>query len=309
MKAMLWKELRENFKWALLALIGLALAEIYGLYYVDRDNPNNRGITLLNPTFLMATSFGNAVVGLLLGFVQILPEQRRDQWAALLHRPVSRSVIYRGKAVAGLLLYFLAATPPYLFCVWLSATPGHFVAPFLPVMVLPGISDILIGVAYYFAALTVGLQRGSWFGPRVYALMAAVYVSCTVGDMHYFYVVTEAAVLMALVLAVAAWGAMLSNGKFRDRPWVTRAALLAAVFYGVCCIGVLASLMFDATTQERFYSGNEYRITQDGQPIVVTTGKDLTTKVSDLAGIPSTTTAIPAAAITKTRSIKESSPL
>lgn len=79
MKMMIWKELRENFKWAVLALIGLALAEIYGLYYTDQNNPNNQGITLLNPTFLMATSLGNAVAGLLLGLVQILPEQRRDQ--------------------------------------------------------------------------------------------------------------------------------------------------------------------------------------------------------------------------------------
>ncbi len=30
MRAMLWKELRENIKWALIAMIGLGLAEIYG---------------------------------------------------------------------------------------------------------------------------------------------------------------------------------------------------------------------------------------------------------------------------------------
>ena len=32
MKTIIWKELRENFKWAVLALLGLLIAEIYALY-------------------------------------------------------------------------------------------------------------------------------------------------------------------------------------------------------------------------------------------------------------------------------------
>ena len=36
MKAMLWKELRENFKWAVLGMMALALAEFYGL--MERSN-------------------------------------------------------------------------------------------------------------------------------------------------------------------------------------------------------------------------------------------------------------------------------
>jgi hypothetical protein len=284
MKAMLWKELRENFKWALLAMIGLGLAEVYGLYYIDQQNPNNRGITLCSPTFLMATSLGNAIVGLLIGLVQILPEQRRDQWAALLHRPVSRAVIFRGKAFAGLLLYLFATVPPFLLCFYLAATPGHFVAPFVPELVLPGVSDIGVGAAYYFAALVVALQRGSWFGARTFALLAAVYLSCSVNSMHYFYVVMEAAVIMAFILFTAAWGAMLSNGKFSDRPGLARWALLASVFYGVCGLGLLASILIAAGEQQQNYYGSEYKITQDGQPIVIKVNKDLTTTVADLAG-------------------------
>jgi hypothetical protein len=40
----------------------------------------------------------------------------------------------------------------------------------------------------------------------------------------------EASVIFGLILFTAAWGAMLSNGKFHDRPWLGRLALLAAVF-------------------------------------------------------------------------------
>ena len=46
--------------------------------------------------------------------MQILPELRRDQWAALLHRPVPRGTIFFGKVIAGLLLYLLATAIPFL---------------------------------------------------------------------------------------------------------------------------------------------------------------------------------------------------
>jgi len=283
MKAMLWKELRENFKWALLAMIGLCLAEIYGLNYYDPLNYNNRGLTLCNPTFLMATSFGCAIVGLLLGFLQILPEQRRDQWAALLHRPVSRDTIFRGKVVAGLGLYLVATVVPFLICVWLAATPGHFLAPFVPSMVLPGVADIGTGMVYYFAALLVALHRSSWFGARTLALFAAVYLSFFVTSASYFSPALAAAVLMALVLFTAAWGAMRSNGPFHVRPWLAKVALLAAVFYGLCGLGQVAHMLLKSNQQED-YTGSQYRITSDGQPVITTVNKDLTSKVTDLAG-------------------------
>lgn len=253
MKAMLWKELRENIKWGLLAMIGLALAEIYGLNYFDPFNYNNRGLTLCNPTFLMATSFGCAIVGLLLGFLQILPEQRRDQWAALLHRPVSRDTIFRGKVLAGLVLYLVATVVPFLFCVWMAATPGHFVAPFVPSMILPGVADIGAGLVYYFAALLLALQRGSWFGARIFALLAAVHLSFFVTSINYFYIAMEASVLMALALFAAAWGAMRSNGSFHVRPWLGKFALLAAVFYGLCGLSDLGHMLLQAGGQQSNY--------------------------------------------------------
>ena len=83
MKAMLWKELRENLKWAVLAMIGLGLAEFYGLTENNNFNYFDQSATLCKSSFLMSTTFGCAAVGLILGLIQILPEQRRDQWDTL----------------------------------------------------------------------------------------------------------------------------------------------------------------------------------------------------------------------------------
>ena len=69
MKAMLWKEFRENFKWALLAMVVLGLAEFYGMTKRDYMVSFEDTSTLCKSSFLMVTTFGCAAVGLLLGLV------------------------------------------------------------------------------------------------------------------------------------------------------------------------------------------------------------------------------------------------
>jgi hypothetical protein len=150
MKAMIWKEMRENFKWALLGFLGLLLAEIYALAGEQKSFSPQLGISLCGTAFLMMSSMGCAVVGGALGVAQILPERRRDQWAALLHRPVRREVIFFGKVATGLLLYFLATGLPLLASTWYAATPRNFPAPFVPGLMLPGASDLLLGVVFFF---------------------------------------------------------------------------------------------------------------------------------------------------------------
>ena len=80
MKMMLWKEFRENFKWAVLALLALTMAEFYVLSSENANfqSANDNDITLCSSSFLLVTSFGSAVIGAALGVVQILPELRRD---------------------------------------------------------------------------------------------------------------------------------------------------------------------------------------------------------------------------------------
>src|ERR1700722_2553314 len=165
MKTIIWKELRENLKWAVLACLCLALAEIYTLSD-QRDNGRDiyNNLTLCSSAFLMVTSFGCSLIGAALAAIQILPELRKDQWAALLHRPVPRSTIFFGKVSAGLLLYFPAAALPLLASVAYAAAPGQFPGPLVPGMILPAASDLFLGMAFYFGALLLSLHRGPWYG-------------------------------------------------------------------------------------------------------------------------------------------------
>ncbi len=160
----------------------LALALWQGLTGTANGQPDyytltQDGITLCRKQFLIVTTFGAPAIGLLFGFLQILPELKRDRWAALLHRPISRGTLFASKAPAGVALYVFATVPAFVFIVWKVATPGNFGAPFLPAMIQPGLADLATGLLYYFAALTLSLQRGGWIGLRLFPLLAAIHVS------------------------------------------------------------------------------------------------------------------------------------
>ncbi len=272
MMAICWKELRENYRWALLALLGLGVAQWYALHqgeeaYSFGYNWSGKGLLLDSPPFLAVTTFGCAAAGLLLGFLQILPELRRDRWASLLHRPVSRGVVFRGKAVSGLILYALATVPPFLFSVWLVATPGHFGAPFLPTMTLAGTADICAGAAYYFAALAMTLPRGVWFGTRVFPLLAAVHLTYFVTGVEFFYVAVEAAVLMALALFAAGWATMLQQDRLGPRPWIGKFACLAVVFHGVCGLGDFSLSLARRDRTDTAFPHHLRRACRHGHPV------------------------------------------
>src|SRR5262249_30778020 len=160
---LIWKECRENLKWAalptLLILLPMAFLggpgePMFGL---------GGGIIL----FLVAAGFGAG-----LGFLQVFFESRGDQRALLLHRPLGRSRIFLAKAVAGTGLYLLAQGIP-LACVhvWM-ATPGHMPAPYQWRTGLPWVADILAGLVYYFAGMLTAQREARWYGSRCLGLAA-----------------------------------------------------------------------------------------------------------------------------------------
>lgn len=290
MKALVWKELRENLKWAFLAMLAFGIAECYALYQTRyggyQDYGYYDGITLCKKSFLIVTTFGCPAIGLFLGLMQILPELKRDRWAALLHRPVSRGQVFWGKATSGLLLYVAATAIPFAFVVWLVATPGNFGVPFLPEMMKPGVADICTGGAYYFAALVMGLQRGGWVGLRAFPLLAAVHVSYFVLASNLFYVAVEAAALMALVLMFAAWGAIHNQDSLGARPWLGRLAFLAAVYYGACGLGNVAVSLLNAVGPSPRSEYTRYELTKEGVPLRLKYISNVVVSVTDPEGKP-----------------------
>ncbi len=288
MRTLIWKELRENGKWAALAFLCLLLAEFYAL--AGTRNSNNydqyRQITLCSPSFLMVSAFGCAAAALALAIVQILPERKRDQWAALLHRPVPRSTIFLGKAAAGMLLYGAAAIPAFAASAIYAALPGRFAAPFVPQLLLPGLSDLLMGPAFYFGAMLLCLHPGRWFGScgAIALSLAAVLIIHLAGQ--FFFGLPVAA---GLLYFGASWGALLSNGPGLHQPWAAWLARLIVLFAGGEAALLLVMVVWQLLPGRpvSFALGAEFSITPEGTVLLARRDAEGGVVITDLQGNPS----------------------
>ncbi len=293
MISVIWKELRENLKWAFPAMLVLGGAEYFGLrgdsqeqagyYYVGAN-----GITLCNTSFLTVTMFGCAAMGFLLGLIQIIPELKRDRWAALRHLPISRSTLFGSKVLAGLLLYVFAAGLPFLFSIWWTAAPGHFSAPFVPGMIRPGAADMSAGVIYYFAGLLLALHRGGWIGLRCLPLLAAIHVSFFALNTNLCRLAVEATAAMAMPLCIAGWGAMLDASLIGTRPRLSRWAFWLIAFYGICGLGDLTGSFLKTVQISSNSKFIEYLFSDEGVPMIVTSKSNIIVAVNGIDGTPLT---------------------
>src|ERR1035437_8916064 len=131
MKTLVFKEFRENVKVAVLGLViyTLVLVVLYREYVAS---PTNMTQPLADSNLVFGTAWICGIFGAVLGWLQIHNERRPDLWAFLIHRPVTRTTIFLGKAIAGLGIYAVVAGLPLLgFIVW-ARLPGRIAAPFEP---------------------------------------------------------------------------------------------------------------------------------------------------------------------------------
>ena len=285
MKSMLWKELRENLKWAALAFLCLTLAEFYTIAAPREGYAENfNDLTLCSSAFLMATAFGCSAVGVALAIVQILPELRPDQWAALLHRPVARGTIFFGKVLAGVILYFGATAIPFALSVCYVAVPGQFAAPLVPGMLIPGLSDLFLGAMFYFATLLLCLHRGYWWGSRGAIALSVIPIFIQHLTSGWPFLVPIAC---SLVYLAAAWGAMISNGGRQSWPWAGRLALVLVVLMGAEAgvLLLLSSLQFVPKKESTVaIPYTDFAIAQDGQVFFSRQNGDGTNVLTDMKG-------------------------
>lgn len=291
MRAMIWKEFRENLKWAALGFLATAGALAFAITQhkggLSRDYLG-MGSPLSNDMFQAATMICSAVVALLLGLVQVLPEKQLDKWAFLVHRPVSRTQLLAGKVITGLTLYALAVGVPFACAAVWAAAPGNVPAPFEPGLLLPVVADFLAGTVYYFAGMVIALREARWYASRVLAAGLAVLCSFVVVLAPEFWHALLAIVVAATVLAIATWGNFISGGNYRPQPRPAKAALGIAVLTGIVLLGAVAISMLAQLlpqSQHEFEYSN-YTVDDQGRIIRWTQRGQRLVSVTDPAGQP-----------------------
>jgi 4-hydroxy-3-methylbut-2-en-1-yl diphosphate synthase IspG/GcpE len=238
MKALLWKEWRENLKWAVLALLAGGALWWYVLHRPPWPD------SIMSSHAQVAAAFFAAVSAVLLGALQTFLDTRSGRRALLLHRPLSRSRIFFAKACAGLSLYFLAVSVPFAGAALWIAVPGHVGAPFRWAMVLPGAADILVGAVYYFAGMLVIQREARWYGSRALPLAGAFVFSMLVAMVPEFWHALLICAGGVALAATAAWGSFLTGGAYPPQPQRSRLALATLLLAGLLIGGtVLVSLL------------------------------------------------------------------
>jgi hypothetical protein len=299
MKALIHKDLRENLKVALIGLLILSLLLLQSylsslgmLANILRGSWSGQ-VSALQPLLangtLTATAFFCAIFGAALGWLQARNEAHRDLWAFLIHRPITRTEIFLGKTIAGLVLYVFGAGLPLAVLLALVLTPGQVAAPFEWSMVLPLLFIFLTGVAYYFAGLLTALRQARWYASRSFGFGLAILASLGVFG---FPVGLQLALIgmVVLILAVAAWGAYHSGGFYHSQPLTGKLSLTLAVAGGCAVVlfvgmALLFTLVINPLTS-RSSDYSHYEMTRDGTIYKVTSHDNGMAEIVDLAGRP-----------------------
>jgi hypothetical protein len=276
MRSLIWKEWRENLKWA--AGPGILLLGPMIFFGVPM---------LLEEGYLGYVSLVAGLSGALLGFIQVFAEARGDKRSLLLHRPLTPSRIFLGKVLAGVSLYLLALLVPSACAVVLAATPGHVAAPFEGGMALPWLADVLTGLVYYFAGMIVAQREARWYGSQGIPLAAGAFTSVCVWNVVEFWQALVVIGVMSGLVAVAAWGSVSAGGAYARQSSLSKFALGGTLLLGLSAMifGVKVMIGSEFLSPIAYYP---FEMGRKGQILVVPRENDFMDgriqSITDLAG-------------------------
>ena len=289
-KAILWKEIRENLKWAFLGLsfVGSALTAVL-LRLIDRSAyGGDLNWPDLSLSLFGITSVLPPVVGLMIGLAQVLFENRGDAWGFLTHRPVRRSTLFWGKAAAGILLYTTAVSVPLACGLLWMATPGHLPMPFDVHFVLPVIADVLCGLVYYFAGLLTGMREARWYASRVMGIGMGIVCSNVMAVVPEFWQAVACCAVGIFMTSASAWGTFVQGGRFESQSRIMRFTTGVSIGAGLLVIGAILHLAaasfvspIAANTTVKYYT-----VTSNGDIVQVVREGAVDVEIQNLEGRP-----------------------
>ncbi|MGZ0173787.1 MAG: hypothetical protein ACKVHE_30100 [Planctomycetales bacterium] len=195
MKAILWKEFRENLKWGVLLL----LTSAFGIIALQMRQTNE--IVFFNENYMIQAAFGFAAGALALGILRTVFEGSRDRWAFLMHRGISPERILTAKAIVGLTYVVAATAIPIFGMAWWCSRPGNVPAPFHSVAPLVGVIGIFSAFPAWFAGVLIGLRDVRWYGSRILPLGLALAPVISVLIAAQYWQVSEMIQIIPLVFA------------------------------------------------------------------------------------------------------------
>ncbi len=265
MKALLFKEARENVVAAALGLViyALLLAAQYREYVTGFPQLSQ---PLAESSFAWSTQWFCIIFGAVLGWLQIHNERRPDLWAFLLHRPMTRTQIFLGKTLAGLAIYAIVVGAPLLVFIAWALWPGNVAAPFEWALLRPLAILLLAGVVFYFGGMLTGLRQARWYGSRALGLGLGLIVCLQLERRAEWWQALLTLTVGGGILAAAAWGAFQAHGYYRRQPILGKAALVFSLMAGGVIVAAIAAVLpvFLFSRGEANWSSTYYGMNNEG---------------------------------------------
>ena len=245
MRPLLWKEIRENWKWAAILFVGVSVSFV--VWALEELRPGRIDESLASDDVLGILLIAAPLGAFLLGLTQILPEIERDAWAFLIHRPVSATRIFLAKTIAGMGLYLAAILVPLFVLALVVAAGAPERRVFHPYMLWPGAAIVLASAGLHGAGMIVTLRRARWLGARLLpVVLPAGSLAVTFSWIVNVNELPSAPLLLFIlgahaVTVVAAWGSFVTRGEACGQPAAARAAL--GLSLGVAALALLGGLL------------------------------------------------------------------
>ncbi len=258
MRALIWKELRENVRWLPIGLLVVTAVGYLVLPSIFTFSQSMVARDLLAQLAIIAPLLAFA-----LGVVQSFRDLKPASGAYLNHRGVTRSDVFLAKTIVGFLLYAIAIVVPLTaLAAWIAAQ-GMQWYPMRPAQVLPSLAYALAAFGMHPAAMLMMARDASWWGTRLLPLVPiaiAVFVIWTLskGLMWAAICAILAVPVLTWVVATArqGWCDLVSDPSATKYHLTARGRCLLPLYLTAGAVGALfVSLMFGIAILEYWRRG------------------------------------------------------
>lgn len=176
MKTILWKELRDHARWVPLG--GLPMVAVLLTTWWQRSLVFNQARGLMFMVAIVASC-----IAAVLGLLQCWPDQRPAARALLLHRGITAEAAFRGKLVAGLMMYAVAVFLPLLMLALYMKVVGIESRAADPRALLPSAWIAVACFCFWPAGFLILLRDASIFGSRLLPAVSALLMTFVAGAL------------------------------------------------------------------------------------------------------------------------------
>ena len=259
MKALIWKEWRENLKWV--PLPGLVILLVFSIEKPEEPMP---GSTDAYYYCLTAVVFGAA-----LGFLQIFFEAHGDKRSLLLHRPLEPIAHLPGQGARRRQPLPAGAGDSFCLSGNLEGDAGQH-AGALSLADEPSLAGgHPLGPGLLLRGDAHGPARARWYGSRGLALAAAFFCSYLVWALPEFWQALVAIGILGSFVGVAAWGSFLAGGEYATQPRLAKAALAMTFLAALLILSMLGKQMIGEWSDSGLW---DYGVDRQGRVVVAPIG-------------------------------------